>query len=291
MSHEHLVKGSSLSRQLLRCPPGKYDREERLQHRYTRKMDFAGLCLLSILYISILSTSTNDIPDVLLHPMFACQLLTAIISVYNLYVEIHVLPRGTKEAADDFRVTYGPFGRWVYLTHQTIGLLAVHSVISVLAPCLSQRLAYSTYTAAPVVGATGVFVTVQYFNLVFSHPDHKQNCRVWAARGFRFGFVDGLRHSLPIVIAVLDMVARDSHALSAAMPSAFHTLCIHAVYMLMFLCMVHTNHAITGCWPYGFMKELGSHVWKWLAFAAVQGMLLSACASFLYFLGRSERWV
>ena len=292
MPRQDSILQTTLLWQLLTCLPGKFDKEEELQHRHTRNLDLAGICLIFVLYVSIaygLDAAEDLERDTSgkLRPIQTCvsQLLVSAMAVYNYYVETCVLPRGTKADQNDFHVTYGPFGRWVYLTHQTIGTLAVHSIVSLFAPFVSKQLAYGTYTATPVVGAAGVFVTVQYFNLVFPNSDHKNTCRVWAARGVRFGFIDSMRHVLPFLVALLDVFTKQRGILLATSPSVFGMTLTNFLYVLAFLGVIHVNHAITGFWPYSFMKELGS-LQKWFVFAAVQGGLLSLCSLFLSFLPR-----
>ncbi|CAE7220315.1 unnamed protein product [Symbiodinium natans] len=278
-------------RQLLRCPAGKYDPEEKRQHEHTRRLDHIGVALLFVLYVALLHALEVDLPV----PEAPClvsaaQLAVATLAVFNLYVEIYVLPRGTKEADDDFLVTYGPFGRWIYLTHQTIGALALHAATSAVAPFVGRRLVVGTYAASPVVGAFGVFVTVQYFNLVFSHPDHQRQCQVWAARGVRFGFIDCLRHSLPIIVAIFDIVLKHQQTLHVAMPSAVGLIRLHLLYVTIFLGVIHLNHQITGRWPYGFMKDLGLSFTRWLVFLIVQGSILSMCGLALSGLASLSLW-
>ena len=289
----HPAVRAGLLRQLLRCPTGKYDREEERQHRHTRRLDHIGVGFLLVLYIATLHMLERRAEVELVEaprPVLISQLSIAILAMFNLYVEIYVLPRGTKEAEDDFRVTYGPFGRWVYLTHQTIGVLAIHAVISAVAPFVSRRLAFGTYAASPVVGASGVFVTVQYFNLVFSHPDHEKECQVWAARGVYFGFIDCLRHILPMVVAVSDIMFKHRETLRVAMPSALALVRLHLLYVTFLLAVIHLNHYVTGRWPYGFMKDLGLSARRWLLLLTVQGCFLSICGVGLILLSNLSLW-
>ncbi|CAK9061358.1 unnamed protein product [Durusdinium trenchii] len=283
MSRQHSNLQTTLLWQLVTCLPGKFDVEEQLQHRHTKRLDAVGLCVIFFLYVSIL-WAAGDASSKITGPIeaSAIQLLASVVSIYNLYLELLVLPRGTKTAEDDFNVTYGPFGRWVYLTHQTIGILAIHSVVSFVSPFVNERLAYGTYEATPVVGAAGVFVTVQYFNLVFPNIDHKRTCQIWAERGVRFGFIDSTRHILPFVVVVLDLLAKQRNMLLATMPSVLVIMLTNFVYVLAFLSVLHINHAITGSWPYGFMKDLRS-LEKWLVFTAVQAGVLSLCSLILCF--------
>ncbi|CAE7728830.1 unnamed protein product [Symbiodinium sp. CCMP2592] len=276
----HPAARTRLLRQLLRCPAGKYDSEEEQQHRHTRRLDHIGVFLLLALYAVILNALAFGAELPVLKPprlVVAAQLAVGLLAVFNLYVEIYSLPRGTKEAEDDFLVTYGPFGRWVYLTHQTIGALAVHALASAVLPFVSRRLAYGNYRLSPVIGACGVFVTIQYFNLVKRHPDHEKTCQLWAARGVRFGLLDALRHVLPIVVSVLDILFKSRDALLEAMPSALGLVRLHLLYVVVFLIGIHVNHRLTGRWPYGFMKDLGLSPSRWLMFLMVQGSILSAC--------------
>ncbi|CAE7215533.1 unnamed protein product [Symbiodinium pilosum] len=276
----HPAARAGLLRQLLRCPTGKYDHEEERQHWHTRHLDHIGVCFLSVIYMVMLyALGHGTDPSVPAPPalVFSAQVVVAILALFNLYVELYALPRATKEADDDFLVTYGPLGRWVYLTHQTIGALAVHAIISVMAPSVSGRLACGSYAASPLVGASGVFVTIQYFNLVFSHPDHEKQCQVWAARGVRFGFIDCMRHILPMIVAVFDIMLKHGDTLRATMPSTFGLVCLHFIYVTVFVVAIHFNHCRTGRWPYSFMKDLGVSATRWLTFLAAQGCILSVC--------------
>ncbi|CAE7867585.1 unnamed protein product [Symbiodinium microadriaticum] len=255
----HPAARTRLLRQLLRCPAGKYDSEEEQQHRHTRHLDHIGVCLLLALYAATLHSLSSGAELPVLEPprlVVAAQLAVGLLAVFNLYVEIYSLPRGTKEAEDDFLVTYGPFGRWVYLTHQTIGALAVHALASAVLPSLSRRLAYGNYRLSPVIGACGVFVTIQYFNLVKRHPEHEKVCQLWAARGVRFGVLDALRHVLPMGVSVLDILFKHRDTLLEAMPSPSGLVRLHLLYVIVFLVGIHLNHHLTGRWPYGFMKHV-----------------------------------
>lgn len=278
---------TTLLRQLVTNFPGKFDNDERKQHGHTKRVDAYGMCVLFSSYVWISWRCGTDVfPQEVPCAVLICQAFGTIIALYNFYVEFYILPRGTKDAEDDFYVTYGPFGRWVYLTHQTIGILAIHSSVSVLSPHWSRRLAGGTYAATPIVGAAGVFVTVQYFNLVYTQSEHKQICRLWAQRGIRFGFIDGLRHALPMLVVVLDVLAKQKASLLFAMPSACGIIWINVVYALVFVCLTHLNYSITGYWQYSFMKTLGQNPKKWAAFIAVQGSILSACGLSVSLLSR-----
>ena len=140
--------------------PGKFDDDKRKQHGHTKRVDVYGMCVMFSFYVWISwrcgTEVPQEIPQVPQVPCVICQAFGTIIALYNLYVEFYILPRGTKDAEDDFYVTYGPFGRWVYLTHQTIGILAIHSIVSVFSPYWSRRLASGTYAATPIVGANGI---------------------------------------------------------------------------------------------------------------------------------------
>ena len=287
MSRDPMLQ-NTLLRQLVTHLPGKFDNDEKQQHRHTKILDAIGMCLMFGLYVWVSWSCGKKIilQENVPCTVFTCQTFAAIMSLYNLYVEFYVLPRGTKDAEDDFRVTYGPFGRWVYLTHQTIGILAIHSVVSVLSLCGSGRLAGGTYAATPIIGAAGIFVTIQYFNLVYPHLEHKRICRLWADRGVRFGVIDGIRHALPMMVVVLDVLAKHRATLLLTMPSAYGIIHINALYVLVFVCLTHANYAITGCWQYSFMKTLGQSPRKWAAFICVQGSILSGCGLFLSLLAR-----
>jgi len=251
------------------------------------------LLLLYLVLLLVLADGANqkDLPN--LEPsrlVFLAQLFNAVLAFFNLYLEFYVLPRGTKEDDDDFFVTYGPLGRWVYLTHQTIGALAVHSSVSAVAPLVSKRLAFGTYAASPLVGAAGIFVTVQYFNLVYSHPDFEKQCQVWAARGVRFGFIDCLRHSLPLVVAAFDILFKQREALRIAMPSSVGLVRLHLLYVTFLLAVFHLNYAITRRWPYGLMKDFGVSVTKWSVFVVAQGCILSLSGFLLSLLASLSFW-
>lgn len=282
------VLQTTLLHQLVTQLPGKFDNDERIQHGHTKRVDVYGMCVIFSFYFWISwRCGTDDVfPQEVPCAILICQAFGTIIALYNLYVEFYILPRGTKDAEDDFYVTYGPFGRWVYLTHQTIGTLAVHSIVSVFSPYWSRRLVCGTYAATPIVGAAGIFVTVQYFNLVYPQPEHKQICRLWAERGIRFGFLDSMRHALPMLVVVLDVLAKHRVTLLFAMPSAYGIIRVNLLYVLVFVCLTHLNYSITGYWQYSFMKTLGQNPKKWAAFIAVQGSILSACGLSVSLLSR-----
>ena len=284
MAQQRGTLQTALLWQLLTSLPGKYDEDEKIQHGHTRRLDALGLCIILLLYTSVLGAGEDPWPDTPPLAVYVCQGMASAISIYNLYVEILVLPRGTKASKDDFHVTYGPLGRWVYLTHQTIGVLAIHSTVSLLALLFCRHLAYGTYSATPLIGAAGVFVTVQYFNLVFPEVEHKKGCEVWAERGVRFGFIDSLRHILPILVVIFDVMAKRSEAFAAAIPSALQLLLLTMCYACGFVALTHMNYSITGFWPYSFMKTLDGR--QWLVFTLIQGSLLSLCGFSVCLLAR-----
>jgi len=289
MSRDPVLQ-TTLLRQLVTHLPGKFDDDERKQHGHTKRVDVYGMCVMFSFYVWISwrcgTEVPQEIPQVPQVPCVICQAFGTIIALYNFYVEFYILPRGTKDAEDDFYVTYGPFGRWVYLTHQTIGILAIHSIVSVFSPYWSRRLASGTYAATPIVGANGIFVTVQYFNLVYPQSEHKQICRLWAQRGIRFGFIDSMRHALPMLVVVLDVLAKQRATVPFAMPSAYGIIRVNVLYAFLFVCLTHLNYSITGYWQYSFMKTLGQNPKKWAAFIAVQGSILSACGLSVSLLSR-----
>lgn len=263
----------------IRCPPGQFDAEELAQHRYTQRADCYGLLLITAGYVALLRALCPD--EEKPHSTSAgctvtfLQIVSTAIAVYNLHLEINVIPRATKEHADSFLVSYGPFGRWIYLTHHTIALMAVHAVVSLTAPFVNENITLGTYVTAPIIGAMGTFVTIQYFHLVYPHPDHISECRVWANRGYNYKLVDAARHAPPLFLALTDMcVLKHRSTLLLVMPSAPSMFCFLMGYVLLALLLIQVNHSITGRWPYGMMKGFEKNLLKWIGFMLAQGTLL-----------------
>lgn len=278
MGKDVAAETSSISH-LMRSPPGQFDAEELAQHHYTQRADCYGLLLIIAGYVALLLAICPDGERP--HSSSAgctvnfLQIVSTAIAVFNLHIEMNVVPRATKENADSFFVSYGPFGRWIYMTHHTIALMAVHAVVSLTAPFVNENIAFGTYVTAPIIGAMGTFVTIQYFHLVYPHPDHISECLVWADRGYNYKLVDAARHAPPLLLALTDMcVLKHRGTLLLVMPSAPSMFCLLMGYVSLALLLVQLNYSVTGRWPYGMMKGFEKNRLRWLGFMLVQGTLL-----------------
>eukprot|EP00933_Yihiella_yeosuensis_P078080 TRINITY_DN8918_c1_g1_i3.p1 TRINITY_DN8918_c1_g1~~TRINITY_DN8918_c1_g1_i3.p1 ORF type:complete len:296 (+),score=29.48 TRINITY_DN8918_c1_g1_i3:114-1001(+) len=277
---------ASVFQQLLWSRWDHYDAEERAHHVRLNRIDFCGLTMAALFYVPIVCWISPEIdvpPPTLL--ISGLHLFATLLALYNLHLEMFVLPQCSKETPEAFHVGKGPVGRWIWMTHQTIGLVAVHSVMSLVAPFFSRDLTCGTYAAAVTVGGLATFVTIQFFLLVYSHPDNLKSFEVWAARGIQMKLVDTLRHTPPLFLALADVCfLKHRNSLISLMPSALTAVFMNLVYASGYIVVILITYRLTKQWPYGLLKDLGFSFSSWAKFALIQCGIISVFALSLWVL-------
>merc|ERR1712023_178012 len=99
-----------------------------------------------------------------------------------------------------------------------------------------------------------MFVTVQYFVLVASHPDFKKQSKLWESRGVPFSALMGWCHTPCGILAFVDLLlVKDHNLLREHTPEFMQLVCFMACYVLFYLSLIHLNHLITSQWPYAIL--------------------------------------
>mmetsp|Transcript_20742 Transcript_20742/g.58341 ORF Transcript_20742/g.58341 Transcript_20742/m.58341 type:complete len:318 (-) Transcript_20742:38-991(-) len=257
-----------------------HDAEERAHHAYQARVDHCGVLALAALYgcAAWASAPEAPLPEVPAG-ILAAQLVLTALALHNLYMELFVIVKVVKADESTFFVGKGPLGRWIWMTHQIIGIQAVHFAFSLLAPLLNRRLALGTYRLSVLLGGLGTFVTIQFFFLVYPTSAFTEECRVWAPRVPQYRLIQSYLHLPQLLLAVSDVcLLKQRSTLLLASPPALTIVLVYAVYCVTYIAVVHANHSLTGYWPYGLMDGLGKSAARWLQFMAAQGAILSSLA-------------
>ncbi len=175
---------------------------------------------------------------------------------FVLYQHIFVAPFPTEDD-EMFKVTQ-KIGRWVFLTRQTLALQAIHGIVSLLSSQTFPALVKGTHATAVLLGGLGLFVTSQYFVLVANHPDFLLSCKKWRDRGLPFRALMHFTHIPCGVLSLLDLAVIKNRQLLLSQTPPFHSvLCYYFVYVILYVLLLHINHALTTEWPYGlFLCEI-----------------------------------
>lgn len=255
-----------------------YSEEERERHRYLRRHDLCGIVCTAVVYCMVVyHVAPEDVklpePPIV---VYYARCLFAALALYTLYLQIFVVTKTSKEMPEEFGVCGGPFGRFIWLTHQAIVLLAVHFVASTAGPLIGGRLAAGTHVASVILGGLGAFVTIQYCTLVRSHPDAVRTCRLWATRGVHMSVISDLLHVPQLLLALADVCfLKHRGSLLLLRPSLLNILGFFVCYCAVYVAALHANFALTSFWPYGLLKELGTSATRWAQFIVVQCSILS----------------
>jgi hypothetical protein len=130
-----------------------------------------------------------------------------------------------------------------------------------------------------LLGGLGLFVTSQYFVLVANHPDFLMTCNKWRDRGLPFRALMHFTHIPCGVLSLLDLAVIKNRQLLLSQTPPFHSvLCYYFVYVILYVLLLHINHALTREWPYGLMKDLKTPL-LWGQFVVVQYSVLAVFLS------------
>jgi hypothetical protein len=186
-------------------------------------------------------------------------------------------------------------GSYVYLTRHCGTLQLVHAAFSCLVELslagfvpgwlgggvggrlapgsdLIGELVAASYTSAVFVGGLSSFVTVQFYQLVYSDASHDAYCALWEKRGWNVRWLDHVVHRPPIVLAAVDiLVVKDRAALLDHVPGAAPLAGAVAAYALCYLVLVHVNRSVTGQWPYALLERVDEGgLTGWAKFYVIQ---------------------
>lgn len=171
----------------------------------------------------------------------------------------------------------------IFLTRQTLAVQAIHAAFTaytVLQPENVPGLLRKTHAMAVPVNGMGIFVMVQYYLLVATHPDFKAQSRLWSARGVPFKALMHWMHTPCGLLAFVDLTIVKQRTMLLEQTPAFGTLMVYYFgFVLYYVTLIHVNHALTGQWPYGMLKKLGLDPLKWIKFTVTQFMALAVFAS------------
>lgn len=197
-----------------------------------------------------------------------------------LYQHCRVVPYPTADSTEMFAVC-GKIGRWIFLTRQTLCLQAIHATLTLASfhPAVVElvpTILRETHAMSTLIAGISMFVTVQYYLLVATHPDFKRDCKLWQSRGVPFTFLMHWIHTPCGVFALVDLIFIKQRTLLLTQTPPFPRLMLYLAYFVSYyLALIHVNHGATGHWPYGFLKDLGNSPIKWAAFAAKQFAVLA----------------
>mmetsp|Transcript_44248 Transcript_44248/g.85060 ORF Transcript_44248/g.85060 Transcript_44248/m.85060 type:complete len:301 (+) Transcript_44248:46-948(+) len=271
-----------------------YYTDQELRHgRRLRILNFLGLPFFGALYFSIAYTM-----EVLSAPPKVCQdaeyaepplfvlVIQGVLAVVGLFafsLSTSLLPPNISE---DLYHVQKYIGGWVFLTRHCLILQSVHLVVTFVASVGHFAfLACMTNSIALVIGALGLFVTIQYFSLVHNHPEFVGMCEERMKRDPP----DNCRkknfwlHAFALPLAVLDITISRNHKalhLESSLPICLGT---QSFYCLYYLAWIFGNFGCTGYWPYEFLKELKTLA-AWAKFFFMQSFIMCVFCTMLWVL-------
>jgi len=223
----------------------------------------------------VVARGRPDAPPAAPTGVIVVQIIGAVVAAFALYVNALCQPYPRREDKV-YNAVAGPFGRWIFLTRQTLALQAVHFTVSVLAPFSSLQLTTGTYIWAVYLGGQGLFVTIQFFTLVTPNPEYKKACLLWASRGVNFKAIGLIAHIPAGCLAIMDICVFKSRVfLEKVTPSVQVLLLVYLVYIVFYLTVIFVNFKVTAHWPYELMYNFGVSILKWARFIAVQYVVLA----------------
>jgi len=278
MGEDHEPRVASAMMQLLQPAKLDYKCEDRTHVARLARVDFWGVLSLGVVYLAVAWAVSPELqlPQVPA-TVFAVHMIHMFVALHGLYLETRICGALIKVSDDGFNVVKGPLGRFIWLTHQTISLVAIHSLASLLTPFLSVRLALGTYKMALFFDGMGCFVTVQFFALVYFTPAFSNMCGLWAARGVHCRLLEVVRHAPPLMLGFCDICfLKHRGTLLLAMPPPTMTMFLALGYGLVYTVLIHRNHLITGDWPYSFMQAFSNSTVQWTQFVVIQSIVINA---------------
>eukprot|EP01061_Rhynchopus_euleeides_P012337 TRINITY_DN21993_c0_g2_i2.p1 TRINITY_DN21993_c0_g2~~TRINITY_DN21993_c0_g2_i2.p1 ORF type:complete len:277 (+),score=101.83 TRINITY_DN21993_c0_g2_i2:682-1512(+) len=250
--------------------PVAYSQEEAACGRDVQRLDLVGVPVTAVTYLAVghlLVFASSPSPWLGLAQDAVSGVLCAAVALLVLYQHIYVQPTPLREEPMVWGVQQ-VFGRWVFLTRQTLSLQACHTVLSFAFPEVGN-------TMAVIVAGFGLFVTVQFATLVHYHPHYIQVCNMWAAKDVPFRELMLWLHLPAGVLGVLDVLyVKDRQAVLSSTPAGNTIALFVSAYAIMYVTVLRYNHSRTGYWPYDVMEPLGKDWKKWVVFIGFQGLIL-----------------
>lgn len=260
-----------------------YKPQELAQRSRIRCLDALVVPIFAFWYVAMARLVTTDISLASATALAATQppstlvsgtrIALALLAVYVLAVHSVAFPSPTED--NETYVAMSKLGRWIFLTRHGVCLQAWHQVLS-LASLWYPSLIVPTHGICIWIASLGWFVTIQYFVLVAPNEQFQKDCVMWKKdRGVQFKEVGFLLHALALPIAVADMaLVRNASVLQAtvSLPSSFAVV---FAYVFLYLTLITINYGLVGVWPYGFMKEFGTNLKKWVVFVFGQCLVIS----------------
>jgi len=254
-----------------------YTRKELELNHSIKKRDYFFFPLFLALYLFggwALSARQVDVPHATEQSVFLSG-ICALVSGFVIHQHRNVIPT-PKEENEHFLVVKS-VGRWIFLTRQCLALGFIHMTSTFLAYTgILPSLVLYTYSMTLLIAGLSIFVTIQYFILVWPHPDFAADVIKWRKLGIPFGLVCGFVHVPCGFIAIFDiLILRDPSTLRSLSPSLTTSLAIYLGYVTFYIALVMWNYTQTGNWPYGLMKGLGLSKRKWAVFLVGQFAVVS----------------
>ena len=133
---------------------------------------------------------------------------------------------------------------------------------------------------SPVIGAVGMFVTIQFFVLIYPWPAFDEGLQILLNDGFDSRWLYQVTHMTCAPLAIYDAVVfQPSIVQSPPLDVLFFAILVWIVVYVFFL---FWNRYVTGHWSYEFLKIFGFNPLKWMAFVLSQSALIMLFDRFLF---------
>lgn len=252
---------------------------------FYNKLDVIGVIVTVVYYCCVgqyFASSTSTSLDVVVPPTWVAYLhyVATFFALFSLIQHNVAVPMPKQEEGYAWNAVQ-VFGRWVYLTRQTFALQAVHGVATLLSWTVYPSLEPIVHTMAAFVAGLGIFVTSQFYALIFFRRDFRLESQVWAKENVPFGIIMAVDHTPCAIIGVVDIAFIKNRTLLSLGPSVLQTLGFYFSFSVMYLGFITWNKHLTGYWPYSMLNAL-SGVSSWVAFIVGQMVVLTGFVSALW---------
>lgn len=160
------------------------------------------------------------------------------------------------------------FGSWVYLTAQTLLLVAILSLatlasevyLAVIRPCSAPQWVRAVCTATIPVAGLSATVFVLYilgYVMTYVNPEWRAQWSMYEGMGYPYERIMHLIH-LPLALspAIAVGLGTDGGLTATFAPSQVHTVLCVAIYIVWYEIFTVVNYAYTGAYAYPFMFDL-----------------------------------
>ena len=191
------------------------------------------------------------------HNWYACG--CAVLGAIPLLMHMYALPVSERKGEENMWQAMSVVGRWAYLTRWALAFQAAYMGLCWFA----ENAHHSTwalragYGTAVFAAALNVFVTVQYYTLVYPTKSSQSICAKWNARGVDYGTVQGIIHAVGGPLALFDLwLVKDRALLKALLPPLATLATGMAAFASLYIAAISLNRRATGAWPYSMMDGL-----------------------------------